>query len=365
MSKSNNSNQMLNIEQMFTHLKLQWQAPSPKTNQGFTALSNKLAHLMSELQHSQSLKFLDKQFYPEWRVLNRKDINIAINHQSIFSLPDTDSDDFRNGFYFCNRLIQLMEDVYLDLDLEAFSDHPDNRGWINLFRHWSWSPMFQASWTISACTFGIRFQRFCRQKLNLELGNVITKSIDFSEIDVSTLNAFELLQVKKIYQVYQQQKVDLELYSMDLRVASPLTSSDQEQFLLPVFNFGYAMTISHLKSKSILMFRVQDHLRKLGLGNAALFHLVSVMEEQSRTDRMESLSLDPGYLRIFGLTTDREDIDKTNKSTISTNDYLIKIMSDPLFKREVSKQSVAQFLRMLDSAKAKYTSRLSSSHVVA
>ncbi len=349
MSNTNHPNQQLNIEQMFTHLKLQWQAPSPKTAEGFTQLSNRLAGLMSDLQNSPLLEFLDKQFYPEWRVLNRKHTSSAIDHENIFSLSSISAAEFRQGFYFCNRLIELMEDVYLDLDLEAYYDHPDNRGWINLFRHWSWSAMFQASWTISACTYGIRFQRFCRHHLDLELGKVTTSTIANDQIDACTLNAFELLQVKAIYNIYQKQQANLQLYLMNLQVASPVPSENNEfQPLIPVFNFGYA--IIDTQKNTILMFRVQDHLRKLGLGNAGLLNLISVQSKVSR----QALKMEPGYLTYFNLKSDQDNSIDINQSIANDDENLSTMLCNSLFNRDISKQSIAQFLRILDSTKAKH-----------
>lgn len=350
MFMNDQSNRPLNIEQMFTHLKLQWQAPSPRTEEGFSELSNRLSELMHELQNSTSLEYLTKQFYPEWRVFKQENTQSDFTSQAIFRLPDTTSNEFRQGFYFCNRLIQLMEDVYLDLDLETFYDHPDNRGWINLFRHWSWSPMFQASWTISACTYGIRFQSFCRRMLNLLLGQVTTQPVDYSQIADSTLNAYEQLQVKTIYQTYNQQQTDLQLYLLNLHVPSPFSTKHQQQFLLPIFNFGYTITVSETANdpETILMYRIQDHLRKLGLGSAGLFHLVS----EQTTSSNGGIMLEPGYLEEFGLTVEQSD-SASQQHSIPNKIDTSKILNNPLFNREITKQSVAQFLRMLDSAKAK------------
>ncbi len=351
MSYTNRPNQKLNIEQMVTHLKLQWQAPSPKTAQGFTPLSNRLAGLIKELQSNPSLNFLDQQFYPEWRVFNRKDTVSTIDHQRIFSLPETSTDEFRQGFYFCSRLIQLMEDVYIDLDLETYRDHPDNRGWINLFRHWSWSAMFQACWTISACTYGIRFQRFCHHTLNLVLGKVTTSLIVFEQVDHSTLNAFEILQVKAVHHIYQKQQDNLQLHLLNLHVASPLPSEDkQAEPLIPVFNFGYAITIDQTDSqkKSILMFRIQDHLRNLGLGNAGLSKLVL---EQSKSNK-PTLVMEPGYRTYFKQTAENED------------ENLGKMLCDPLFNREITKHSIAQFVRIFDSTQAKLQAQVNFNVVI-
>ena len=76
----------------------------------------------------------------------------------------------RAGFYFCVNLLQLMQSVYIDLNLEEEHDHPDNRGWMNLFKHWSWATMLRATYAICCSTFGARFQTFCARRLDLEPG---------------------------------------------------------------------------------------------------------------------------------------------------------------------------------------------------
>jgi hypothetical protein len=65
------------------------------------------------------------------------------------------------------ELIQLMEDTFLDLRLDDFWEHPDNRGWAMLFTGWARSSKFRAVWINSRRTFGIRFEYFCEQRLGL------------------------------------------------------------------------------------------------------------------------------------------------------------------------------------------------------
>jgi patatin-like phospholipase len=65
------------------------------------------------------------------------------------------------------ELIQLMEDIFLDLRLDDFWEHPDNRGWAMLFTLWAHSPIFRAVWIRTRRTFGIRFEYFCEQRLGL------------------------------------------------------------------------------------------------------------------------------------------------------------------------------------------------------
>lgn len=65
------------------------------------------------------------------------------------------------------ELIQLMEDVFLDLGLDDFWEHPDNRGWAILFMQWSQSRKFREIWGQTRRTFGIRFEHFCAARLGL------------------------------------------------------------------------------------------------------------------------------------------------------------------------------------------------------
>jgi len=79
--------------------------------------------LWSELGGNATLKNLDSELTTDW--------------------PINPSPEFRSVFYLCSEMIQLMENVYLDSDLEETWDHPDNEGWRNLFIKWAGSEKFQ------------------------------------------------------------------------------------------------------------------------------------------------------------------------------------------------------------------------------
>jgi hypothetical protein len=73
------------------------------------------------------------------------------------------------------ELIQLMEDVFLDLRLDDFWDHPDNRGWAIMFMRWARSPRFRMIWDKTSRTFGIRFEYFCNARLGLKRDHPIVR----------------------------------------------------------------------------------------------------------------------------------------------------------------------------------------------
>ncbi len=65
------------------------------------------------------------------------------------------------------ELLQLMENIFIDLRLDDFWEHPDHRGWAMLFMNWARSPRFRMVWQENHHTFGIRFEHFCSSRLGL------------------------------------------------------------------------------------------------------------------------------------------------------------------------------------------------------
>ncbi|MEK6410372.1 MAG: patatin-like phospholipase family protein [Acidobacteriota bacterium] len=77
----------------------------------------------------------------------------------------------RKIFIFCNLQVQLMENVFLALDLDnpENRDHYFNRGWMNLFRRWAQARHFRHAWAVIIGTFSVGFQKFCEDALMLQV----------------------------------------------------------------------------------------------------------------------------------------------------------------------------------------------------
>jgi hypothetical protein len=71
----------------------------------------------------------------------------------------------RAVFYLCSEMIQLMENVYLDLNLEDTWDDDDNKGWMELYKQWAKSSNLIATWDLTKATYSARFQSFWDRKL--------------------------------------------------------------------------------------------------------------------------------------------------------------------------------------------------------
>jgi hypothetical protein len=278
------------IDDVFQRLRRNWYPPSPAVAANFSRLTAACERIFEQLrQPNNSLEFLSNQFYPEWRSLIRNSVSATeAEVADAWGLPKGEK-ELTAGFYFCNSLIQLMENVYIDLNLESDWQHPDNSGWINLFRHWSWSSMLRVTWTISAATYGERFRSFCRQRLDLSLGDVDIRAVTSLEpvndvwFDGSGLNLHERWQLEQLWSALAG---DVRLYELMLSVQKPVPTKTGTDSSKPLrdFVFGYAL----LCDRELVMFRVQDHLRRMTLGRRALTKLV----EKEKGLQIEEKDLD-------------------------------------------------------------------------
>jgi hypothetical protein len=269
----------LGREAMFVALKERWYPASAAVKAAFSRHAVRLNALQVALRRDESLRFLDGQIYPEWDELMK---GRALPPRTSLGLPSSPA-LVRAGFYFCNNLLELMESVYLDLNLEEEHDHPDNRGWMNLFKHWSWATMLRATYAICCSTYGARFQTFCRRHLDLVPGKVrieapsgapgvLGHAIDsgalgriLTDADArGALNFWELKLIRDRAGTFD------EIHLLRLNVEDPArAATDPTTATALEFTFGFALTLD----RQFVYFRVQDHLRRMGLARDALVAL--------------------------------------------------------------------------------------------
>ena len=229
-------------EKFFRMLAQQWYPRSRAVQTRFTEHARALSQLVERLRTDPDLRFLHAQISPEWPTLMR---HAADPPRSVEWLPHTER-ELRAGFMFSISIIQLMENVYLDLNLEEDHAHPDTRGWMNLFNHWVWSSMFRVTWAATASTFGARFQTFCQKRLKLELGSFHVR--EGSEFD---LNFYEKKRFEQIRESGDR------IWLLELRVRNPVDGNG-----IMSYRFGFAVV--DVESR-LAYYRVQNHLRSIGL----------------------------------------------------------------------------------------------------
>jgi hypothetical protein len=272
------------VESLFVALRQAWYPPSAAVASSFSKHAAALNELCERLSQDQNLQFLDAQIYPEWKRLNAS----VLEPPPIELWLPAKQEEMRAGFYFCNSLIQLMESVYLDLHLDQEQDHPDNRGWMNLFKHWAWSGMFRVTWAVCASTYGARFQTFCRKSLGLDTGTV---RAELKTFEAPELNFHERDLLNELCRIFPQMRQSGSVLLLQMVVSDLSAGAASRTTSALNFTFGFAVVYEN----QFVLFRVQDHLRTIGLGRLAL-HAVkdryafnpSLLQQLSQSARTES-----------------------------------------------------------------------------
>ncbi|HYH40665.1 MAG TPA: patatin-like phospholipase family protein [Burkholderiales bacterium] len=266
----------VSMERVFVALKERWSAPSSAGAGAFARHGDEYSRLQDTLRTNPLLAFLNWQVYPEWDALTRgtrrseEDLPTAERKRKLLWLPDR-HEELRAGFHFCNSVLTLMENVYVDLNLQQEHEHPDNRGWMNLFRQWSWSGMFKVTYAVCCSMYGARFQTFCERELKLKPGEVrVTECTDGAR--EQSLNFLE----NKIIQALSDAEIAYDRDRIRLFqtvVWSPdVIDRDADPDRRFVYTFGFALTAG----SEIVYFRIQDHLRKMGHAREALSELLRI-----------------------------------------------------------------------------------------
>jgi hypothetical protein len=133
--------------QMAPKLENLWTPPSA-ANVGFVRETEELVDLWDRMRETDQLLPLFRELHDLERIL--------MPHQ-----PTAEE------LAVCLELIQLMENAFLELKLDDFWHHPDNRGWVVLFTMWARSPTFRDAFQQYRNVFGIRFGYFCDERLGL------------------------------------------------------------------------------------------------------------------------------------------------------------------------------------------------------
>lgn len=135
------------IKDLFENLRKHWHPPSHKVGEHSTDHAMEYTRLMELIRGNRNLAFLDPALFESIK-------------NAPLSLTGT-----RDEFYICNAFIQLIENVYADLDLEENHAHPHVEGWMKVFKFWAKEAPFKRTWKVSQGTYATRFQKFYEDRL--------------------------------------------------------------------------------------------------------------------------------------------------------------------------------------------------------
>ena len=279
------------LESYFVELQKRWYPPSRSAAARSGRHVGALDGILETIRATPDLAFLDLQIYPVLDGLAPTPDGAAGQDRHV----PTDVAQLRSGFSVCQRMLALMEEVYHDLALESDADHPDNRGWINLFRRWWWSRMFKFTWSVTAGTHGARFQTFCERRLGYDIGPIRAggsapldaaalardgsgAALDALWHDVGSRAGLDrherriLRAFRRAYPLGDGEQ--LVLVPLQVEIADHPTADDGPAFPMNV-GFAVVRTGSGPEADAVVYFRIRSHLRNMGLARAAVRALLT------------------------------------------------------------------------------------------
>lgn len=276
-------------QKILVELEHGWVSPLADVGRRFSRHADAMSALFAKLRETPALEVLDAQIYPSWIDLvapstEPESVTPATPLERRTCLPAPEH--FRSCFYFCQELIQLMESVYHDMDLEHAWQHPDNRGWMNIFRHWSGSPIFRIAWAVGAPTYGRAFVTFCELRLDLPRldGMVVLREESPDGCDWRE-------HCDRLARDGRVNHIELEILKSD----AILACADPSRLRLKLLRMRWLPTrrpadgdirestvgVAVLEGDTLRLLRVEDHLRRMGLGDEFMRRLIADCEVRS------------------------------------------------------------------------------------
>jgi hypothetical protein len=145
---------------LFSRLRRRWAQAPPNLDKDFLESVKPFVKIHEALRTDPKLASLSHELYPKRGRL----FGDGTGH---LASPPMAED--RADVHAVVEMLQAMENAWLSVDLEGYSDHPLNRGWMNVFRRWISSDIFHAHWPAVRGEFSEGFVRFCESELNLKV----------------------------------------------------------------------------------------------------------------------------------------------------------------------------------------------------
>jgi Patatin-like phospholipase len=126
------------VEERFNMLRDYWYPASSAIEQHFSGHAKQYEALLERLRQAPGLDFIDAAFFHPAATTKRE----------------------RQELFVGASMLDLMQRVFIDLDLEHDGQHPHTAGWMAIFRNWMGHEAVLAAWEASRHSYGRRFQRF-------------------------------------------------------------------------------------------------------------------------------------------------------------------------------------------------------------
>jgi GNAT superfamily N-acetyltransferase len=136
-------------------LRASWLIYPPGIKDSFLKTTASFLALEAKLRSDPHLSRLDAEIYPELETILGGP-----------ALSDIASGESKARLHFCMQAIQLMEDVFIALNLGVYHAHPLNSGWMNFFRRLAAGETLKKLWPSIKSSFSKDFIDFAEYQLN-------------------------------------------------------------------------------------------------------------------------------------------------------------------------------------------------------
>ncbi len=150
--------------ELFSALVRRWFAIPPEYETEFVKSTEGYVSIQKELQDNALLWRLAADVYPEFN--RTADITTRLNKEGSAAEQATRR---RVEVHFVARMLQVMENAWLSLNLDVTYPHPLIRGWMDVFHRWTNAPAFREYWPILRSEFGRDFVSFCEKQMRMGL----------------------------------------------------------------------------------------------------------------------------------------------------------------------------------------------------
>jgi hypothetical protein len=146
--------------ELFASLVRRWFAMPPEYEAKFVTSSHDFIQVQDAMRKDPRLWRLTLDLYPEL------DPNSAAEAPSSETIAERAARRAAE-LHILAQMLQVMENAYLSLNLEAHYAHPMNRGWMDVFHRWTSSETFRSHWLHLRSEFARDFVCFCERQMRL------------------------------------------------------------------------------------------------------------------------------------------------------------------------------------------------------
>jgi len=178
---------------------------------------------------------------------------------------------FRHAFHVCQLQLRVMEEAHQVLGLESAPAraHAANRGYMNLFRRWSYAPTFRRAWAMTIGNYDAAFQLFGQYALDLEARLVWNPHPEDAAITTVEREELEREQFPDKLDEPTTVPAEREIPRRLIWLAEMEMHLDRD---LPLERFPVGLAVFHLGSDAnkkpvatLRFYRVRNEYRRMGL----------------------------------------------------------------------------------------------------